>query len=368
MSIAFNDLGRHVATMEAEIEAASLRVLRSGWFVLGPEVRAFEAEWAAYCGARHCISLATGTDALILGLRALDLQTGDEVLTVANAGSYTTFATHTVGATPRYVDVDPQHYTLDPNQLAAAITPRTKVIVPVHLYGQVANLEAILAVAADHQLPVLEDCAQAHGARYQGQHVGTFGALATFSFYPTKNLGALGDGGAIITNDDALAAKIKQLRTYGWASKYQVTLEHGTNSRLDELQAAILRVKLAHLDAQNTRRQALAARYNAGLASTPIQCPQLDTDQHVQHLYVVRVAAEQRQGLREHLQAEGIGSDIHYPIADHQQPAWAERYQDVHLPVTEALSNEILSLPCYPELSDAEVDQVISCIQAFFAK
>ncbi len=367
MSIAFNDLGRHVATMAAEIEAASTRVLRSGWFVLGPEVRAFEAEWAAYCGARHCISLATGTDALILGLRALGLQTGDEVLTVANAGSYTTFATHTIGATPRYVDVDPLCYTLDPRQLAAAITPRTKVIVPVHLYGQVADLTAILAIAADHQLPVLEDCAQAHGARYQGQHVGTFGALGTFSFYPTKNLGALGDGGAIITNDDALAAKIKQLRTYGWASKYQVTLENGTNSRLDELQAAILRVKLAQLDTQNSRRQALAARYNAGLASTPIQTPQLDAAQHVQHLYVVRVAAEQRQALRDHLQAAGIGSDVHYPIADHQQPAWAERYQDVRLPVTETLSTEILSLPCYPELSDAEVDQVISCVQAFFA-
>lgn len=367
MSIAFNDLGRHVATMAEEIEAASTRVLRSGWFVLGPEVRTFEAEWAAYCGARHCISLATGTDALILGLRALGLQAGDEVLTVANAGSYTTFATHTVGATPRYVDVDPASYTLDPSQLAAAITPRTKVIVPVHLYGQVADLAAILAIAADHQLPVLEDCAQAHGARYQGQHVGTFGALATFSFYPTKNLGALGDGGAIITNDDALAAQIKQLRTYGWASKYQVTLEKGTNSRLDELQAAILRVKLAHLNAQNTRRQALAARYNAGLATTPLQCPRLDNAQHVQHLYVVRVAAEQRNALRHHLQAAGIGSDVHYPIADHQQPAWAERYQDVSLPITEALSNEILSLPCYPELSDAEVDQVIDCIQAFFA-
>lgn len=365
MNVPFNDLKRHYQLMADELDLATLRVLRSGWYVLGPEVHAFEAEWAAFCGAAHCVSLATGTDALLISLRALGVGAADEVLTVANAGTYTTFAAHAVGATPRYVDVDPATCTLDADQLAAAITPRTSVIVPVHLYGRVANLAAILEVATAYNLPVLEDCAQAHGARWRGQHVGTWGVAGCFSFYPTKNLGAFGDGGAMITNDAVLAARVRQLRTYGWSQKYRTTLANGTNSRLDEMQAAILRVKLQHLEAQNNRRREIAARYAAGLAQLSLQLPQpAQPEEHVHHLYVVQVAGEQRGMIQAALRERGIGTDVHYPVPDHQQPAWAERYHDLHLPATEALASRVLSLPCYPELSDAEVERVIAAIRA----
>ncbi len=368
MHIPFNDLKRHYDSMAAELDAAALQVLRSGWYILGPEVSAFEAEWAAFCGAAHCVSLATGTDALLIGLRALGVGPGDEVLTVANAGTYTTFAAHAVGATPRYVDVSPASYTLDPALLAAAITPRTKVIVPVHLYGRAASLAAILELAAAHNLPVLEDCAQAHGVRWQGQPVGTLGVAGCFSFYPTKNLGALGDGGALITNDAALAARVRQLRTYGWGQKYRTTVINGTNSRLDELQAAILRVKLQHLEAQNARRQAIAARYSAGLAGLAVQTPAPGASaEHVFHLYVVQVDAARRAAIQAALREAGIGTEIHYPFPDHQQPAWAERYADLRLPVTERLAASILSLPCYPELTDAEVDAVVAALSASLA-
>ena len=362
MHIPFNNLKRHYETMADELDAASQRVLRSGWYILGPEVTAFEHDWAAFCGAKHCIGLATGTDALLIGLRALGVGAGDDVLTVANAGTYTTFATHLLGATPRYVDVDPHTYTLDPALLEAAITPKTKAIVPVHLYGQAANIQAIIQIADAHNIPVLEDCAQSHGARLDGCHVGTFGKLATFSFYPTKNLGALGDGGAITTDDDQLAATIRQLRTYGWAGKYHVTLANGTNSRLDELQAAFLRVKLTHLEAQNARRHAIASRYNAGLSGMA-QTPCLHETAHVQHLYVIQVPAERRATIQTQLREHGIGTDVHYPVADHRQPAWAERYADLHLPVTEHLAKSVLSLPCYPELTDDEVDAVIDAVK-----
>lgn len=367
-SIPFNDLGRHAAGMAAELEEAALRVVRSGWYVLGPEVAAFEREWADYCGARHCISVASGTDALHLALRALGLTSSDEVLTVANAGSYTTFASHLAGITPRYVDVEPATQTLDPAALEQAISPRARVIVPVHLYGRVADLEALLPVATQHDLPIIEDCAQAHGARLNGRHVGTFGLAGCFSFYPTKNLGALGDGGAVITNDDQFAARVRQLRTYGWDQKYRTTLPGGTNSRLDELQAALLRVKLGHLDAQNQRRRSIAARYGAGLADLPIQLPApAPAEQHVQHLYVVQLDPARRGATQAALREQGIGSDIHYPIADHRQPAWASLYAETRLPVTERLAESVLSLPCYPELHDGEVDTVIAALRAILS-
>ncbi|HYF63127.1 MAG TPA: DegT/DnrJ/EryC1/StrS family aminotransferase, partial [Herpetosiphonaceae bacterium] len=289
-------------------------------------------------------------------------------LTVANAGTYATFAANAVGAIPRYVDVDPRTATMDAGQLAGAITPRTRAIVPVHLYGRVADLAAILEVAAAHDLPVLEDCAQAHGARWRGRHVGNLGVAGCFSFYPTKNLGALGDGGAVITNDDALAARVLQLRTYGWGQKYYATLAGGTNSRLDEVQAAMLRVKLRHLDAQNSRRVAIAARYASGLAGLPVTpLAPAPEGEHVHHLYVVLVAADRRPALQAALRAAGIGSEVHYPMPDHRQPAWAEQYAGLRLPVTEALADSVLSLPCYPELADAEVDEVIAALRAALA-
>ena len=368
MAIPFNDLRRHYASMAGELDEATLRVLHSGWYILGPEVTAFEREWADFCGAAHCVSLATGTDALLISLRALGVGPGDEVLTVANAGTYTTFAANAVGATPRYVDVDPRTATMAAAQLSAAITPRTRAIVPVHLYGRVADLSAILEVAAAHNLPVLEDCAQAHGAHWQGRHVGNWGVAGCFSFYPTKNLGALGDGGALITNDDALAARVLQLRTYGWGQKYHATLAGGTNSRLDEVQAAILRVKLRHLEAQNSRRTAIAARYASALAELPITpFSAAPAGEHVHHLYVVLVAAEQRAAIQTALRSAGIGSEVHYPMPDHRQPAWAEHYAELSLPVTEALADSVLSLPCYPELADSEVDEVIAALRGALA-
>ena len=364
MTIPFNDLRRHYSSMAAELDEAAARVIRSGWYVLGPEVSAFEQEWADFCGAAHCVSLANGSDALLLGLRALGVGAGDEVLTVANAGTYTTYAAHNVGATPRYVDVEPTTATLDPTLLAAAITPRTKVIVPVHVYGRVANLTAIMALAAEYNLPVLEDCAQAHGAQWHGRHVGTWGVAGCFSFYPTKNLGALGDGGALITNDPAFAERVRQLRTYGWSQKYTTTVINGTNSRLDELQAAVLRVKLRFLVAQNARRREIAARYNAGLAGSAVQLfATAPVGEHVHHLFVIQVAAEDRAALQTALRELNIGSDVHYPVVDHRQPAWADQYADLSLPVTEQLAATVLSLPCYPELTDAEVDTVIAAVR-----
>ncbi|HEY1016139.1 MAG TPA: DegT/DnrJ/EryC1/StrS family aminotransferase [Herpetosiphonaceae bacterium] len=368
MTIPFNDLGRHYAGMAAELEEASLRVLRGGWYVLGPEVAAFEREWADYCGARHCVSLATGTDALQLAVRALGLGPGDEVLTVANAGSYVAFATRLAGATPRYADVDLDTWTMDPLDMELAITPRTKAIVPVHLYGRLADIAEIAAIAERHGLPLIEDCAQAHGARLDGRHAGTFGLAGCFSFYPTKNLGALGDGGAIITDDDDFAARLRQLRTYGWEQKYRVTVAGGTNSRLDELQAAILRVKLRHLDAQNQRRAQIAARYGAGLADLPLRLAAPAAEgSHVHHLYVIQLLSEQRAVIQAALRERGIGTDIHYPIADHRQPAWAAEYADLRLIGAEGLAESGLSLPCYPELTDSEVDEVIAALRAAFS-
>ncbi len=350
--------------MESELNAAVQRVLIGGWYVLGPEVAAFEQAWAEWCGAQQCVSLANGTDALVLSLRALGVGPGDEVVTVANAGGYTSCATRLLGATPRYADVDAATLTLDPQQLAAQITPRTKAIVVVHLYGRVAAIEQIAALAAEHNVPLVEDCAQAHGARWNGQHVGTFGAIGCFSFYPTKNLGALGDGGAVITNSAELAERVRQLRTYGWSHKYAITLSGGSNSRLDALQAAILQVKLAHLQRQNERRQMIAERYAAGLGDLPLQLPApAPAGAHVHHLYVVRVAVERRDALQAVLREQGVGTDVHYPIPDHRQPAWAADYRDVQLPVTEAAAQQVLSLPCYPELHDAEIDSVIAAVR-----
>ncbi len=474
---------------QVEIDAAIRRVLDKGWYILGGEVKAFEAEFAAWVGAAHAIGVGSGTEALHLAIRACGIGSGDEVITVSHTAVATVAAIEAAGATPVLVDIDPRHFTMDPARFEAAITARTKAVIPVHLYGQPADLGAILPIARRHALRVIEDCAQAHGAeidlrpetldlgpgsgdlrpetldlrlrkekpqaqglgsevqglrskvyglesavqgprsKVQGLRLcaGSLGDLACFSFYPTKNLGALGDGGAIVTSDPALAERCRLLREYGWAERY-VSHIQGFNSRLDELQAAVLRVKLPHLDADNAKRVRIAAQYDAGLAGTRLVLPgagrpeALDsrhwttdhglratdhglrttdhgaetsdhgpqtmdcglrttdhrspiTDRaspsasrcpHVYHLYVVR--SERRDALQAHLKGQGIGALIHYPVPVHLQPAYRGRIPiGAGLPETERASREVLSLPMYPELTEDEVKTVIEAIRSFAA-
>ena len=357
--IEFLNLQRVNAPHQAALEAAARRVLRSGWYVLGEECSAFEGEFARYCGARHCIGVANGLDALVLILRALGIGAGDEVIVPANTFVATWLAVCHVGARP--VPVDPRAATgnLDPDRLTAALGPRTRAIMPVHLYGQPAEMEAIVAFARQHGLAVVEDAAQAHGARHAGRRTGTLGTAAGFSFYPGKNLGALGDGGAVTTDDDALAARVRTLRNYGSSVKYRHELL-GVNSRLDELQAALLRVKLAALDAENAARTRLAARYLEGLAGLALELPATAAScEPVWHLFVVRVA--ERERVQQALAARGIATLIHYPIACHRQPVFAEQPWTT-LPVSERLQHEVLSLPISPVHGEAEIDAVIAAL------
>ncbi|NJK79418.1 MAG: DegT/DnrJ/EryC1/StrS family aminotransferase [Chloroflexaceae bacterium] len=380
-TIPFGDLRRQNTGLHDELNAALLRVLESGWYILGSEVAAFEHEFAAFCGVQYCIGVASGAEALYLALAALGIGTNDEVITVSNACTYQTEAILQAGAHPVFVDVYLSTHNLDPARIAAAITPRTRAIMPVHLYGRLADMEAINRIASAYGLAIVEDAAQAHGAwrvdaAGQPQQAGSLGTLACFSFYPTKNLGALGDGGAVVTNNEQLAEQVRRLRQYGWGSKYITAERGGRNSRLDELQAALLRVKLPHVSAWNDARRERAAWYTDLLRDTPLSLPP-DEPGHVYHLYVV-VAEDkaQRDALREHLKAAGIGSAIHYPVPSHLQPVYSEwltpqqptiRPQGAGtLPYTEDLAHRILSLPLYPELTHAEVAQVAAAIHAFF--
>jgi dTDP-4-amino-4,6-dideoxygalactose transaminase len=348
----------------AEIDQALARVLAGGRYILGDETGAFEAEFAAYLGVAHAVGVGSGTEALHLALRAVGVGPGDEVITVAHTAVATVAAIELCGAIPVLVDIEPDYYTLDPAGLAAALSPRTRAIVPVHLYGLPAALDDILAFARRYSLRVIEDCAQAHGARYQGRRVGAWGDLACFSFYPTKNLGALGDGGLVATDDPALAERVRLLREYGWAERYVSHLA-GWNSRLDELQAAVLRVKLRTLDAGNAARAGLAAQYDAGLAGSRLRLPaRRPQTEHVYHLYVVR--GPHRDRLQAHLKAHGVGSLVHYPVPVHQQPAYQGRLPGgAALPVTEQAAREVLSLPMYPELNPADVETIIAAVRSF---
>jgi dTDP-4-amino-4,6-dideoxygalactose transaminase len=348
---------------QTEIQAAIARVLDNGHFVLGEEVEAFERAFAQYCGVAHGVGVASGTDALELAMRALGVGPGDEVITVSHTAVATAAAVLACGATPVLVDIDQASYTLDPSKIEAAITPRTKAIVPVHLYGQAADMDAILALARAHRLRVIEDCAQCTGGRYGARRLGSLGDIACFSFYPTKNLGAIGDGGMVITSDADLAARVRRLRQYGW-DEARKTHEVGRNSRLDPMQAAILAAKLPHLDADNARRADIAARYDRGLAGLPFVVPAARANAtHVYHLYVVR--CDDRTGLMAHLRADQIGSAVHYAEPVHVQKGYAEKcvLPKGGLPVTEATVNKILSLPIYPELTEAEVDRVIASLR-----
>ena len=352
---------------KTEIDAAIHRVLDQGWYILGEETRAFESEFAAYIGVAHSIGVGSGTEALHVALAACGIGPGDEVITVSHTAVATVAAIELTGATPVLVDIEPDYFTLDPDKLEAAISPRTKAIIPVHLYGQPADLRPIMEIARRHSLRLIEDCAQAHGALYGGQRVGSWGDIACFSFYPTKNLGALGDGGMVVTNDHALAQRARLLREYGWAERY-VSYIPGWNSRLDEVQAAILRVKLRYLDAENAIRARRAQEYNQALRGTGLVTPRPRPDAtHVYHLYVARCT--QRDELKSWLEARGVGALIHYPVPIHLQPAYRGRlHGGEDLPETERAAQEALSLPIYPELSEIELQTVTETVQSFWSR
>jgi dTDP-4-amino-4,6-dideoxygalactose transaminase len=347
---------------QTEIEQAIHRVLEGGRYILGPELGALEQEFAAYIGTGHAIGVANGTDALELALRALDIGPGDEVITVSHTAVATVAAIEAAGAVPVLVDVDPHFYTLDPEQLAEVLTPRTRAVIAVHLYGQSADLDAIGAFCQEHNLALIEDVSQAHGAKWKGKRLGSIGRIGCFSCYPTKNLGAIGDAGLVTTNDEKLAHKVRMLREYGWRERYVSDLV-GRNSRLDELQAAILRIKLRHLDVDNRRRQQLAAHYTKLLVGQPLHLPAVrENAEHVFHLYVVRT--DNRQRLMDHLKAHDIHAGIHYPMPVHLQPAYKGRIRTARsMDVTERLAKEVLSLPMYPELSLAVADKVATAVK-----
>lgn len=365
--VPFGDLKRQNAVMRAEIDAAFAEVVNGGWYILGQHVQAFEQEFAAACGVSEAVGVASGAEALYLALAGLEIGPGDEVITVANACMYQVAAIVQAGARPVLVDVDPVTHTIDPALIEAAITPRTKAIMPVHLYGRLADMNAIHAIATQHGLAVIEDAAQAHGAwaydaEGQPRKAGAWGTVACFSFYPSKNLGALGDGGALVTNDVALAERLRRLRMYGWSSKYVTTEAGGRNSRLDEVQAAILRVKLRYLEAGNAARRERASWYRELLSGLGFGLPQ-DEPGHVYHLYVIE--SERRDNLRAHLLNAGIGCDIHYPLPAHMQPAYAHLgYEPGMLPHTERAAMRILSLPLFPELTREEIEQVAAAARA----
>lgn len=362
--IPFLDLNAPHVELREEITTAIARVVDSGWYILGPEVDAFEADYAAYCEATHCVGLANGLDALHLALRAMDVGPGDEVIVPSNTYIATWLAVSQCGATPVPVEPDARTCNIDPALIDAAITPRTKVILPVHLYGQPADMDPILATARQHGLRVLEDAAQAHGARYKERPIGAHGDAVAWSFYPGKNLGALGDGGAVTTNDPELADRIRVLRNYGSRVKY-VNEVQGYNSRLDPLQAAVLRVKLAHLDEWNVRRARIAQAYLDGLRGADLVLPHVpEWAEPVWHLFVVR--HPQRDALQARLTEAGIGTLIHYPIPPHRQQAYAGvGFAPDGFPIASRMADEVLSLPMGPQLGGTQAAEVIAAAQAW---
>lgn len=351
-------------SQKEQIDKAIAGVLNNGRYILGQEVEAFEEEFSRYIGVSFGIGVGSGTEALHLALVACDVKEGDEVITVSHTAVATVAAIRMAGATPVFVDIDPDFYVLDPQKLKNAITAKTRAIIPVHLYGHPADLDPILSIAKEHKLRVIEDCAQAHGAIYKGRRVGSFGDMGCFSFYPTKNLGAIGDGGMVVTNDPELAKKTRLLREYGWAERY-ISSSPGWNSRLDEIQAALLRVKLQKLDEQNAGRRHLAQFYNNALQGTELVLPKVMKEtSHVYHLYVIRSA--RRDNLMRFLREKEIGALIHYPVPIHCQPAYSNGVDIFsNLRETERAAREVLSLPMYPELAEREAQQVVSAIHTF---
>ncbi|VWX60491.1 dTDP-3-amino-3, 6-dideoxy-alpha-D-galactopyranose transaminase [Burkholderiales bacterium 8X] len=350
-----------------DLAGAVGRVLTSNWYVLGDEVKSFEREFARYIGNADCVSLANGTDALELALRALNVEPGDKVACVANAGFYGSTAIRAVGAAPVYVDIDPTTQNMAVDAFADALRFQPKVVVVTHLYGQMADIEPLTKMAHDAGVKVIEDCAQSHGAIRGGRRAGSFGDIGCFSFYPTKNLGALGDGGAITCNDAALADRVRALRQYGWSTKYHVSTPGGRNSRLDELQAAVLREKLPKLDQSNANRREIARRYNEAFVDLPLVLPSSTGEDYVAHLYVLR--CRERDAFRSHLQTRQVATDVHYPVPDHLQAAYRAGLESQgKLAASEAASREVVTLPCFPGISDADVATVIDAVRSFFER
>lgn len=365
MAVPFLDLAQLHRAIRASLDEAYSRVLDSGWFIMGPELEAFESEFAQYCQVKHCVGVGNGLEALHLSLRAYGIGPGDEVLVPSNTFVATWLAVTECGATPVPIEPDGRTYNMDPARLSAAVTSRTRAVIPVHLYGQMADMDPILAVAERHGLIVIEDAAQSQGARYKGRRAGGVGHAAATSFYPGKNLGAMGDGGAVLTNDSAIATKVRRLRNYGSETKYRHDLI-GYNSRLDELQAAFLRAKLAVLDEWNVRRNNLAAQYSRMLSGAEIVTPFVP--EHVEpvwHVYVVR--SSRRDDLQADLARRGISTVIHYPIPPHQQACY-RTLGEVHLPIASRLAGEVLSLPMSPLLAAESVGEVSEAIVDFFSK
>jgi dTDP-4-amino-4,6-dideoxygalactose transaminase len=365
VKIPFLDLKAPYLELREQLDAAYRRVMESGWYILGEEVARFEQDFASYCGARHCIGVGDGLDALVLILKGLDIGEGDEVIVPSNTYIASWLAVSYVGAQPIPVEPNPDTANLDPARISDAVTPRTKAIMPVHLYGQPAEMNAIRGLARERGLKVIEDAAQAHGAEYDGMRAGTLGDAAGFSFYPGKNLGALGDGGAVVTNNDALAERIRILRNYGSRKKYHNEVK-GVNSRLDSLQAALLGVKLCKLDEWNMRRRRVAKQYLAGMSGiAELKLPGIaERAEPVWHLFVVR--HPRRDALQQHLADAGIGTLIHYPVPPHLSPAYAERqFQCGDFPISESLAESVLSLPIGPHLSEAAVAEVIETVRSF---
>jgi dTDP-4-amino-4,6-dideoxygalactose transaminase len=363
VSVPFVDLSRQAAAIADELEDGFSDVLRRGRFVGGPALERFEEAWASYCGAAHAVGVNSGTDAIALSLRAHGVEPGDEVVTPANTCVATITAIVATGATPVLADVDPATWTLDPASAEAALSPRTRALVPVHLYGRCADLDPLRALAAGRDLVLVEDAAQAHGAEYRGSRPGAT-STATYSFYPTKNLGALGDAGAVVTNDVAIADELRRLRSHGERAEARgVAIVPGVNSRLDEVQAELLTRKLAHLDTWNLRRRELAAYYLRELADAPITLPaEQHGDSHVWHLFVV--LAEDRDAFRAHLSEEGVETLVHYPAPIHRQPAYTSLAGDLPLDVSERVCAQVVSLPLYAELTDAEAERVVDAVRA----
>lgn len=362
MKLPFLDLQPTYAASREAIDAALARVAASGWFILGRELEGFERQWAAYCGTAHAVGLGNGLDALHLGLKALGVGEGDEVIVPSNTYIATWLAVSQCGATPVPVEPDPRTYNLDPARIEAAVTPRTKVILPVHLYGQPADMDAINAVAARRGLRVLDDCAQAHAARWQGRRVGGLADVSAWSFYPGKNLGAMGDGGGLTTDDATVADAVRVLRNYGSRVKYHNEVK-GVNSRLDEMQAAVLAAKLPDLDRLTDARRRIAAQLLDGLAAAPVVLPFVPAGaEPAWHLFVIRHEARDR--LQAALAADGIGTLIHYPVPPHLQPAYRELgHAPGDFPVAEAIHREVLSLPLWPGMSEAQVEAVIQAVR-----
>jgi dTDP-4-amino-4,6-dideoxygalactose transaminase len=363
LKVPFSDPGAGYRELQDELDAAAARVLASGWYIRGPEVEQFERAFADYCGAGHCAGTGNGFDALHLALRAFDIGAGDEVILASNSYAATVLAVSLAGATPVFVEPDPATRNLDPRLIEAALTPRTKAIMPTHLYGLPADLDPILAVANRHGLAVIEDAAQAHGAAYKGSRLGSHGHAVAWSFYPTKNLAAFGDAGAVTTNDAALAERIRRLGNYGSSKRY-FSEEKGVNSRLDPLQAAMLDVKLRHLDDWNARRANVATAYLDGFAGLPIGLPVVpDWAEPAWHLFVI--TSPNRDKLQAALEAEGVETIIHYPVPPHLQPAYADLgHRRGAFPIAERLADEVLSLPIGPHMAEEEVEAVIKAIRA----